>query len=294
MMIKNYLALTKPGIIFGNAITAAGGFALAAQGRFDALLFLAMLVGLSLVIASACVCNNFIDRALDRKMARTKKRPLAQGTISVQNALLFALGLGVLGTSLLALGTNLLTALIALFGFIVYVFFYSISKLHTTHATLIGSIAGGVPPVVGYCAISHHLDTAALILFTIVALWQMPHFFAIALYRLDDYAAAKVPVLPLKRGIRAAKIQMLFYVVAFIGATLMLTFLGYTGTLFLAVMGLLSLGWLLLSIQGFKSLNDRAWARTMFRFSLVIITALCAIIPFDTRPSPVKSFLSQK
>lgn len=277
----HYYTLAKPGIIFGNAITAASGFILASKGHIDFWLFLATLVGLSFVIGSACVFNNYIDRGIDQKMARTKHRPLVTGAISVQDALIFGAALGCCGILLLTAYTNPLTTSIALTGFFVYVALYSFLKYKTEYGTLIGSIAGAVPPVVGYCAVSNRLDAGALIMFMIIVFWQMPHFFAIALYRLDDYAAASLPVLPITKGAHITKIHMLLYVIAFLVASLMLTVLGYTGYLYFAVTALLGLTWLWLCIKGFKADNDRLWARKMFLFSLVIVTVLCLTIAID-------------
>ncbi len=204
-MIKTYTTLTKPGIIFGNAVTATAGFALASKGHVDFLLFCAMLVGLSLVIGSACVWNNYIDRGMDEKMVRTRNRALVKGVIPVPYALCFAMVLSFFGIGLLALTTNLLTVSIAACGFFIYVVLYGISKYRTSLGTLIGSIAGAVPPVVGYTAVTGCVDLAALLLFLIVVFWQMPHFFAIAMYRLEDYTAASIPVLPVSKGIYTAK-----------------------------------------------------------------------------------------
>lgn len=281
-MIKTYFKLTKPGILFGNAVTGACGFALASKGQVNSLLFLAMLLGLSCVIASACVFNNYFDRFRDQKMERTKNRALAAGAIPVRHAILFALLLGLAGFLLLSFFVNLLAAFVALIGFFAYLVLYGIAKYRTTHGTLIGSIAGGVPPVVGYCAVTNQFDVAALLLFTIIALWQMPHFFAIALYRLKDYTAAAIPVLPVIRGILATKIQMLLYIIAFTFSALLPTLLGYTGYAYLITAALLGLAWLALSIKGFKSRDDTLWARQMFRFSLVVVTALCTMLSFDT------------
>ncbi len=280
-MIKTYYYLTKPGIIMGNVVTTAGGFALASRGTFDPWLFLATLVGLALVIGSAGVFNNYLDREIDRKMDRTKHRALAQGLISGRNALYFGSILVVLGILLLVLYTNWLTAAIALFGFLTYVILYGILKRRTVHGTLIGSIAGAVPPVIGYCAVSNRLDIAAWILFLIMVLWQMPHFFAIAIYRLQDYTAASIPVLPVVRGSHVAKIHMLFYTIAFLMATLLLTFFGYTGNLYLVVALLLGLGWIGLSIWGFSCKNDTQWARHMFRYSLLVIMGVFAFMAID-------------
>ncbi len=273
--------LTKPGIIFGNTVTAASGFALASKGHFNPGLFLAMLIGLSLIIASGCVFNNYIDRGADEKMVRTKNRALVQKLISVKNALIFASILVICGTFVLILYTNRLSVAAALMGFFIYVILYSFGKYRTPHATVIGSIAGGMPPVVGYCAVSHSFDAGALILFMIIALWQMPHFFSIAMVRLEEYAAASIPVLPVKRGIRITKIQILLYTIAFTISALMLTVCGYTGYAYLIAAALLGAAWLTLCIQGFKSTNDKAWARKMFLFSLIAVMVLCLMISID-------------
>ena len=151
---RSYYLLTKPGIIMGNLITTGGGFALASRGDFNPWLFLTTMIGLGFVIASACVFNNAIDREHDRKMDRTKNRPLATGAISLKNAIVFAVILGILGAVTLGYFTNLLTAATAVFGVLVYVLLYSFSKYQSIHGTLVGSISGAVPPVVGYCAVT--------------------------------------------------------------------------------------------------------------------------------------------
>lgn len=277
---RSYFQLTKPGIIFGNVVTAAGGFALASMGHLNMWLFLAMLAGLSSVIASACVLNNYIDRYSDEKMKRTRNRPLVKGTISLQNARIFAIFLIATGTSLLALYSNPLTTAMALLGFFVYVILYSFSKYLSVHGTLVGSIAGAIPPVVGYTAVSSSLDAGALILFAIVVLWQMPHFYAIAIYRLEDYSAASIPVLPLVKGTHAAKVQMLLYIVAFIGASSLPAVMNYVRYEYLFVSVPVSFIWLSICIRGFNADNEKRWARKMFLFSLVVIMAISIAIPF--------------
>ncbi|NGX38156.1 MAG: Protoheme IX farnesyltransferase [Chlamydiae bacterium] len=279
---KTYCLLMKPGIIFGNVITTAGGFALASKGHFNIWLFFITLMGISLVIASACVFNNYIDRDHDKKMNRTKNRALALGIISSQRAILFAIALVAAGVYLLAFFANLLTVMIALFGFFVYVFLYSFSKYRSVHGTLIGSVAGAVPPVVGYCAVSNQLDLGAIIFFVMLAMWQMPHFFAIAIYRIEDYTAASIPILPIKKGVPKAKIHMLLYICAFMAISSLLTIFGYTGYAYLAAVALLGIAWLWLCIRGFKCENDQVWARKMFALSLVVVMGLCIMIPFST------------
>jgi heme o synthase len=282
---KNYCLLMKPGIIMGNIVTTAGGFALASKGTFDFRLFIATLVGLALIIGSACVFNNYIDRDADKKMERTKDRGLATGLISPQGAILFGVCLGLIGALVLYTFTNLITVTIALVGFFVYVILYSFSKYYSIHGTLIGSVAGAIPPVVGYCAVSNRVDMGALILFVMMVMWQMPHFFAIAIYRLDDYVQAAIPILPVKKGLYQTKIHMILYIVAFMAASLMLTVFHYTNNLYFVVAALLGVSWLWLGITGFKCKDDRVWARQMFVYSLVVVMTLYITIPFSVYSS---------
>ena len=281
--MKTYYMLTKPGIIMGNIITTAAGFALASKGDINYGLFLFTLLGLGLIIASAGVFNNYIDREMDAKMERTRDRPLAKGTISSQNALAFASVLGIVGALILGFFTNLLTLAVAFVGFFVYLVLYAFWKYRSFYGTLVGSIAGAVPPVVGYCAVSNRLDMGALLLFSILVLWQMPHFFAISIYRLKDYAAASIPVLPVEKGIYATKIQMLLYIVAFMLTTLLLTVMGYTGNVYFIVAIILSLAWLGIGITGFlkKNETDAVWAKKMFVCSLAVIMTLCLTMAVD-------------
>lgn len=267
----NYYLLTKPGIILGNLITVAAGFLLASKGVIDIGLFVATLSGLAFIMASACVFNNYIDRQVDRKMDRTKNRALVTGLISTRRALAFAAALGIIGAWILFIYTNTLTVLVAAIGFFVYVVLYSLWKCRTVYGTAIGSIAGAVPPVVGYCAVSNHFDMGAALLFLMLVLWQMPHFFSIALLHLDDYAAAGIPVLPLQKSSSATKVRMALYIIAFMGTAAMLTYFNYTGYVYLAVTTACGLLWLGLCLKGFSSQDDQAWGRQMFRASLVTI-----------------------
>jgi protoheme IX farnesyltransferase len=280
-MIRTYYLLTKPGIIVGNLITTGGAFALASKGHIDFSLFLVTLLGLGLVIASACVFNNCIDRENDKKMARTKNRPLPKGLISVRSALLFATLLGFLGCTILALGTNSIALYTALMGFVVYVILYSFSKVRTVYGTLIGSASGAIPPVVGYTAVSGRFDLGAALLFLILILWQMPHFYAIAMYRLEDYSAASIPTLPAVRGSEVTKIRMILYVLAFTLALPLLVLTGHTGYIYLALATPLSVIWLWICYKGIKAEDDKIWARSVFRFSLFVIVGLSGLMAFD-------------
>jgi protoheme IX farnesyltransferase len=265
----------------GNLITTLGGFLLASKGQIQFPLFFFTLVGLGLIIASACIWNNYIDRELDAKMERTKHRAFVEKTISIRNALLLASILGITGALTLAFSTPKITTSLAVFGFVIYVGLYSFWKVSFQLATLVGSIAGAIPIVVGYSAALGSLDLGALLLFALMVLWQMPHFFAIALYRLKDYQMANVPVLPVKKGVLATQKQMVFCLLAFCLVMPLLTFYHYTGFFYLITMSLLSFFWLLLCFRGFSSQKGSfisKWAYQMFRFSLLVILAQSALI----------------
>src|SRR6185369_13451679 len=197
-MLKSYYHLTKPGIIYGNIIVAAAAFVYAChktgEGTLDWSLGLWMLLGLSCVIASACVFNNYQDRHLDALMERTKRRALVNGIISNRNALIFGAVLLAVGLKVLLLFTNVLAFEVALAGFAVYVFMYSPLKPLTPYALFVGAVAGATPPVVGYVSVTGSLDLTAWLLFIFLFVWQLPHFLAIAVYRNDEYASARVPM----------------------------------------------------------------------------------------------------
>lgn len=281
-MIKDYYSLTKPGIIYGNAITVVAGFMLASKGAPDWWLLFATLMGLSLVVASGCVFNNYIDRDIDAKMERTKSRALVTGHVSLGGALIFGFVLGQLGLLILAIFTNLLTVLVSLCGLFVYVVVYSMwQKRASVYGTLVGSISGSIPPVVGYLAVTSSIDTGAIILFFILTLWQMPHSYAIAIYRLSDYARAGIPVLPVKKGISKTKFHMLAYIVLFIFATVELYMFGYVGKIYFYTMLFLGAGWLALGVRGLTVKNETQWARAMFVYSIVLIIFFCIVVAID-------------
>jgi protoheme IX farnesyltransferase len=276
-MLRNYYNLVKPGIIFGNTIPYIGGFAIAAGSALfvHALTGVAGLIGLALVVASGCVFNNYIDRDIDGLMDRTKNRALPKGIISPRNAFIYGIILGVFGILVLFLFTNALTAAVALGGWFVYVVIYSLwAKRWTSYATLIGSVAGAVPPVVGYCALSGRLDGTAAVLFLIMAIWQIPHFYSIAMYRSNDYAAARIPVLPLVRGIWLTKVNMTFCIVAFTGVAALLAMWSNVGIWYVVIALLLGSVWFIICLNGFWVKNEERWARRMFTTSLVVLVVL--------------------
>jgi protoheme IX farnesyltransferase len=277
-MIKDYYVLTKPGIIYGNAMTTIAGFLLASKGMVNIELLVFTFIGISLVIASGCVYNNYLDRKIDEKMERTKKRALVAGRISGRNALIYATILGLLGITILFVYTNALTTALAVLGHFFYVVVYGYFKRHSTFGTIVGSIPGAVPIIVGYCAVTNRIDLGAVLLFLILVVWQMPHFYAIGIYRLKDYAAAGIPILPVEKGIEHTKIQMLFYIAAFIITTVLLFTFGYTGYGYLAIACILGIAWFVYGIRGIKTKDTDRWARKMFALSLINLLIFSIII----------------
>ena len=273
-----YYWLAKPGIVYGNSITVVAGFLLASRGQVDLGQLLATLVGIALVIASACVVNNYIDRDIDALMSRTKWRALAKGTVSGRSAMVYAAVLGLAGVGILMLWVNALTWAVGLIAFIDYVILYGVAKRRSVHGTLVGSISGAAPIVAGYVAVTDRLDLGALLLFAILTLWQMPHFYAIAIYRLKDYQAAGIPVLPAKAGLHHTKVQIVAYIAAFILAALALTIFGYAGLTYAVVMAGVGLMWLYRGWLGFTAADDTRWARAIFKFSLVVLLVFSMMI----------------
>ncbi|WP_180073995.1 MULTISPECIES: heme o synthase [unclassified Acinetobacter] len=287
-MLKKYLFLTKPGILFGNFVTALGGYFVAAQGSVDFLLLLLTLLGTLFVVASGCVVNNVIDQDIDSKMQRTQNRAMVKKSISIPVALVFALVLGVFGFSILWFWVNAYAFLFAVIGFVVYVGFYSLwTKRTTIHQTIIGSLSGAAPPVIGYTAVANQFDLGALLIFIGYAFWQMPHSWGIAVYRFDDYKNAGIPILPVARSIHRTKVESLVYVILFCITMNGLYFYGYANWIYMIVLNALSLYWIYLTIQGFKAEDDQVWAKQYFMFSVKLITVISLIFSF-TSTAPLK------
>ncbi len=274
-MLKDYYRLAKPGIIYGNVFTTIAAFLFASQWHFKGpWLFTATVFGISLIIGSACVFNNYLDRDLDAQMERTRNRVLVTGVIRAHHALIYGAVLGVFGTVILFLFVNILTTAIALIGFIFYVVLYGVAKRRSHWGAVIGSIPGAIPIVVGYTAVMNHLDPTAWILFLVLVAWQMPHFYAIALYRLDEYRAAKIPVLPAVKGWETTKIHIVLYILLYIVATGLLWVFGYAGYVYLFLVEGSGLAWLWKAFSG----SDAVWARKLFLFSLIVLVVFCVAI----------------
>lgn len=279
--LRQYYLLTKPGIIRGNLIVALAGFLLASDGVINFSLMLALLGGTSLIIACGCVINNYLDKDIDIYMSRTKKRALVTGTISNRNAIIYGSILGVAGALLLAFFTNYLTLACGLVGLFFYLVMYSIFKRKNIYGTLVGSVSGAVPPVAGYTAVTNQIDITAGLLFLILVFWQMPHFYAIAIFRLNDYKKAGIPVLPAIKGLQKTKKQINAYIIA-LGMTMtMLFFVAELSYIYLIVMLGVTIYWLFLGLKAIRSEEGIKWAHTMFSFSLVVLLVFSTLISLN-------------
>lgn len=263
-------------------MTAVAGFLLASRGDVDFVLFAAAIAGTTLVIASACVINNYFDRDIDSIMTRTKTRPLVAGLVSGRDAVIFGILLGVIGTVILALFTNWIVVIIGLVGFVDYVFLYGMwTKRQSIHGTLVGSISGAAPILAGYVAASGQIDLGALIVFAVLFFWQMPEFYSIAIYRRKEYKAAKVPVITVVKGVSYTKKQIFAYTLLFTVACISLFIFEYAGYTYLLAMSLLCGYWLWLALRGLRTAKNDIWSRSMFRFSLITLLSFCFLISID-------------
>lgn len=279
--LRNYLILTKPGLVFGNTIVAVGAYFFAAQGQVSWMTLLGMAVGVHLVMAAACVVNNIIDRDIDAIMTRTKSRALVTHAISTWHAAIFATVLFIASLAILALTTNILTLTLSAVGFIMYAGVYTYSKRRTVHSTLIGTISGAIPPLVGYSAFNGSLDVAAWLLFIILVAWQMPHFFSIAIFRHSDYKAANIPVLSVVRGLQATKTQIIGYTMLYVLACLLLGVVGGASVLTTLILLLSGLYWLYLCLIPSPGTIE-TWARRQFLYSLSLLYVLLIVLSLDS------------
>jgi len=273
-----YISLVKPGILMGNAITLVGGYCFAVHegsSSFDPVCLLFALLGMCLVVASGCVFNNFIDSDIDALMERTKKRVTVLGLVSLRNGMFYAVILAVSGLIILYFLINHLSALVSLFGLFVYVVIYSLYfKRYSVLGTAIGGVAGAIPPVVGYVAVTGHLSFGSFIIFAILFCWQIPHSYAIAIYRKDDYKAAAIPVLPLVVNLFWTKACMALFVVLmalFAVLPYLLGLLGLAYGIFAIAASLLWLWYMFVNTE----VDESLWARKMFVISIMVVNLLC-------------------
>lgn len=281
-MLVSLIKLTKPGVLIGNAITVPAGFLLASNGVVDWSLLWWAFSGSSLIIASACVLNNVFDRDIDQKMERTKTRPMVNDQVPTTVAVAFCIVLGLVGLGILIHFTNILVVIIGIIGFIDYVWLYGVwTKRTTYHGTLVGSISGAVPILAGYVAASGIFDVGALLVFLVLFFWQQPEFYAISIYRRDEYAAAGVPVISVVKGNKITVRHIFGHIIAFTVTCLALYFTGYASYVFAVIMATAAGYWLWLGWQGFTASDLDRWSRQMFRYSLIVLLLFCLLASID-------------
>ncbi|MCR6107203.1 protoheme IX farnesyltransferase [Salipaludibacillus agaradhaerens] len=278
--VREYLAISKTGIVMSNLITTFAGLYLAAYYTgtslgSDPLTALLTLVGAALIMAGGCALNNYIDRDIDYKMERTRERPSVNGQLTGRQTLTYGLSVSLIGAAFLALTTPM-SAVIGVAGLIIYVVLYSMwTKRTTTLNTIVGSFAGAVPPLIGWAAIDPGLHPYAWSMFLIMFIWQPPHFLALAMKRADEYKAAGIPMLPVVAGFAVTKRQIVWYVAALLPVSLLVSDFGVIYTIAACVLGG---GWLILGLAGFRMKDDLKWARQMFVFSLNYLTILFVLM----------------
>ncbi len=274
--IKDFMALIKIGIVNSNIITIFTGMWLAfvLNGlhflqHLDIMFY--TLLGSSLIIAGSAALNNYIDRDIDPLMERTKGRPTVTGRISYPKVLATGLLFIIIGAGLLFL-TTAAAGIIGLIGVFSYVVLYSMwSKRKHVSNTIVGSISGAVPPLIGWAAVDPDLSRMAWMLFLIMFIWQPPHFYALAMKRCEEYRAASIPMLPVVKGFATTKRHMMIWVMALLPLPFFMTALG---TPFVVLATILNVGWLALGFSGYRMKDDLKWAKWMFVYSLQYLTIM--------------------
>lgn len=252
----------------------------ASAGQIDWPKLVLTTFGLALVMAGACIFNNLADAKQDALMDRTRQRVLPGGQASGREAGIVGMLTSVAGFATLLLFTSRLTFFVAVFGFAVYVTAYTPLKKRTRHATLVGSLAGSAPPVVGYVSAKGQLDASALYIFGLWATWQMPHFYAIAIRRLKDYRRAGIPAMPVVKGLDSTVAQSRFFIGLFGVVGVAFAVFGQASQVF-GVVVLLVAGWWLAGGLNFKPKQAEAWAKKQFIISLKVLVIVCLALSLD-------------
>tara|TARA_B100001142_G_scaffold257636_1_gene259286 strand:- start:1766 stop:2680 length:915 start_codon:yes stop_codon:yes gene_type:complete len=278
---RDYLELCKPNVVALMILTSVIGMVLATQQSVPLSVLIFGNLGIALCAGSAAAVNHIVDRHVDDKMARTLNRPLAQGRITPRQAILFALITGLLGMAILLIFTNVLTAWLTLASLVGYAFIYTMFlKRATPQNIVIGGLAGAAPPLLGWTAVTGEIHHNALLLVLIIFAWTPPHFWALAVHRKDEYAKAKIPMLPVTHGERYTKINILLYTLLLIIVTTMPYLTGMFGWLYLVSSLLLGLGFLYWAIVMLRSEGGNSGMKT-FQYSIVYLMALFAVMLVD-------------
>ncbi|WP_306581482.1 heme o synthase [Dokdonella sp.] len=280
-LLRQYLEVTKPRIVALIVFTAVIGMLLAVPGVPPLQEAIAGTFGIWLASASAAAINHLIDQRIDKLMARTLHRPLATGALTPRQVLVFALTLGVLSMLILVLFDNLLTAVLTFCGLIGYAIIYTaFLKRATSQNIVIGGAAGAIPPVLGWSAVTGSVHAHALLLFLIGFIWTPPHFWALAIFRRDDYARAQIPMLPVTHGIAYTRWHVLFYTILLVVITVLPYLAGMSGLFYLG--GALVLGGAFLW-YAVRLMNppDDYYAMRVFNYSIIYLMALFAFLLID-------------
>ena len=270
-LIKSYFELTKPKVVMMMLITAIVGMLLASKTLPPLSLIVISLLGIGLCASSAATINQIIDRNIDANMARTSERPLPQGNITTLNASIFALILMIAGTTILVLKVNTLTALLTVSSLVGYAFIYTVFlKRATPQNIVIGGLAGAAPPLLGWTSISNSIDPNALLLVLIIFVWTPPHFWALAIYRREDYAKEAIPMLPVTHGIKFTKLQIILYTILLLIVSILPYIVLMSGRIYLFSALFLGLFYLYSSIKMYLT-DDEKYPMISFQYSVYYI-----------------------
>lgn len=278
---QDYLTLCKPKVASLIVFTAIVGMFLAtpAMVPWDVLIYAT--VGIGMAAASAATINHVVDQRIDTIMARTKNRPLPEGRISPLNAIIFAWFLGTISMGILAFLVNPLTAGLTALSLIGYAFIYTMYlKRATPQNIVIGGAAGAAPPVLGWTAVTGTLDPNSLLLFLIIFAWTPPHFWALAIYRREDYAKVDIPMLPVTHGVEFTRLQILLYTIILFIVSLLPYLVGMSGLFYLVGAVILGIGFLYYAIRMQYDHADRLAMQT-FSYSLIYLMFMFAFLLID-------------
>ncbi len=278
--LKEYLALTKPGIVTLVLITTLGGIYIGSRGNLEPDIVLWTLLGTGLAAAGSAVINMFFDRDIDTLMERTSARPLPRGAVNPKNALLFGILLLVLSFLILYVLVSPLASFLSMVASFSYVVLYTVLlKRRTPVATEVGGISGALPPVIGYVAGYGSIDLNAFVLFLIMFMWQPPHFWVLALKYRDDYAKAGIPTLPVARGVFITKLKTLVYTVSLLPLSLVPYAIGMTGKLYFITALILSTAYTAYTLRFLFSREEESMK--LFFFSIFYIATLFSMMVVD-------------
>ena len=278
---RDYLELCKPNVVLVMIVTAVIGMFMAVPGMVPLDILVLGNLGIALCAAAAAAINHLVDRHIDRKMARTLNRPVAQGRVAPVQVVGFAALLGGLGMAILLLWINALTAWLTLASLLGYAVVYTLFlKRATPQNIVIGGLAGAAPPLLGWTAVTGAVHSHALLLVLIIFAWTPPHFWALALHRKDDYAKAGIPMLPVTHGDRYTKLHILLYTILMLVVTLLPYLTGMSGWLYLLGALVLGAGFLYWAIRLYLD-SDAALGMTTFKYSIIYLLALFAIMLVD-------------